>query len=158
MLSSGWIADLFTKDELDGILGKIRNEAKSAGYLDTPDQLFEFYLNKVRMNLHVGLCFSPVGEAFRIRARKFPGIINCTSIDWFHEWPREALIDVSARFLSEIEFPEEENAENIGLYMADVHQSIEAANTDFLAQERRHNYTTPTSFLELIKFYKNLLD
>ena len=37
ILSSGWIPELFVKDELDGILGKIRAEAKSAGYLDTPD-------------------------------------------------------------------------------------------------------------------------
>lgn len=37
ILSSGWIPELFAKDELDGILGKIRAEAKNAGYLDTPD-------------------------------------------------------------------------------------------------------------------------
>ena len=41
--------------------------------------------------------------------------------------------------------------------MAHVHTSIEAANKEFLAKERRHNYTTPTSFLELINFYKNFL-
>lgn len=158
MLASGWIPELFAKDEMDGILGKVRNEAKSAGFQDTPDQLFEFFLNKVKMNLHVGLCFSPVGEAFRIRARKFPGIINCTSIDWFHEWPRDALIDVANRFLSEIEFESDEIREQISYYMAEVHQSIERANEDFLTMERRYNYTTPTSYLELINFYKSLLD
>lgn len=41
--------------------------------------------------------------------------------------------------------------------MAHVHTSIEQANKEFLAKERRHNYTTPTSFLELINFYKNFL-
>jgi len=41
--------------------------------------------------------------------------------------------------------------------MAQVHISIEDANQDFLLQERRYNYTTPTSFLELINFYKLLL-
>ena len=41
--------------------------------------------------------------------------------------------------------------------MAFVHLSISAANNAFLAQCRRYNYTTPTSFLELISFYKNLL-
>jgi len=41
--------------------------------------------------------------------------------------------------------------------MAEVHISIAVANSDFLAQERRYNYTTPTSFLELIKFYIMLL-
>jgi dynein heavy chain len=88
----------------------------------------------------------------------FPGIINCTSMDWFHEWPREALIDVANRFLAEIEFPEEEIRVNIALHMAHVHLSIGEANQEFLMAERRHNYTTPTSFLELINFYKMLVD
>lgn len=49
------------------------------------------------------LCFSPVGSTLRVRGRKFPAIVNCTCIDWFHEWPEEALISVSSRFLSEID-------------------------------------------------------
>jgi len=158
ILSSGWIPELFVKDELDGVLGKVRSEAKNAGYMDTPDQLFEFFLDKVRKNLHMALCFSPVGDAFRFRARKFPGIINCTSMDWFHPWPKNALIDVAQRFLAEVELPTDELRESIGIHMAEVHLSIDAANSDFLTMERRYNYTTPTSFLELISFYKSLLD
>ena len=42
--------------------------------------------------------------------------------------------------------------------MAEVHLSIGDANQEFLRMERRYNYTTPTSFLELINFYKLLLD
>jgi len=41
--------------------------------------------------------------------------------------------------------------------MACVHLSIDDANNKFLKLERRHNYTTPKSFLELIDFYKALL-
>jgi len=41
--------------------------------------------------------------------------------------------------------------------MAQVHLSISEANEEFLRAERRYNYTTPTSFLELISFYKQLL-
>ena len=51
----------------------------------------------------VVLCFSPVGSTLRVRSRKFPAIVNCTCIDWFHEWPEEALISVSSRFLSDVE-------------------------------------------------------
>ena len=138
-------------------MGKVRNEAKSLGYLDTPEQLWEYYLDKVRRNLHVGLCFSPVGDAFRFRARQFPGLINCTSIDWFHEWPEDALIGVAGRFLAEIEFPSEELAASIAQHMANVHLSVGAKNLEFRERERRYNYTTPTSFLELINFYKGLL-
>ena len=41
--------------------------------------------------------------------------------------------------------------------MANVHLSIDDANKEFKERERRYNYTTPTSFLELINFYKSLL-
>jgi dynein heavy chain len=139
---------------LDGLLGKIRSEAKSAGVADTPDDLFNFFLDKVKKNLHLGLCFSPVGDAFRFRARMFPGIINCTSVDWFFEWPRPALINVAARFLADIDFPKDEIRDAIAQNMAEVHLTIGEANEEFLRAERRYNYTTPTSFLELINFYK----
>lgn len=52
-------------------------------------------------HLQVILCFSPVGSVLRVRARKFPAVVNCTAIDWFHEWPEDALVSVSARFLQE---------------------------------------------------------
>ena len=80
------------------------------------------------MNLHVLLCFSPVGDSFRIRARKFPGLISCTSIDWFHSWPRDALFDVAQRFLAEVELESEEMKLAIANNMADVHSSIDQAN------------------------------
>lgn len=49
------------------------------------------------------LCFSPVGSILRVRARKFPAVVNCTAINWFHEWPEDALVSVSARFLKDTE-------------------------------------------------------
>jgi dynein heavy chain len=157
LLSSGYIPELFPQDELDGLIGKIRAEAKQAGVNDVPDEMFEFFKDKVRKNLHLCLCFSPVGDQFRIRARMFPGVINCTSIDWFFEWPRNALVDVATRKLIDVEFPTDEIREAVAANMAETHISIGSANKDFLAQERRYNYTTPTSFLELIKFYDMLL-
>jgi hypothetical protein len=51
----------------------------------------------------VVLCFSPVGSTLRVRSRKFPAVTNCTSIDWFYEWPQEALVSVSRRFLEDNE-------------------------------------------------------
>ena len=51
------------------------------------------------------LCFSPVGDNFRVKSRKFPGLIASTNIDFFHAWPKDALIDVANRFISEIEMP-----------------------------------------------------
>lgn len=50
--------------------------------LDTWDNLYSFFLNRVRDNLHVVLCFSPVGDKFSRRAQQFPGLINGCTIDW----------------------------------------------------------------------------
>jgi len=40
------------------------------------------------------IAMSPMGEIFRSRIRKFPSLVNCCTIDWFSEWPEEALIRV----------------------------------------------------------------
>ena len=37
-------------------------------------------LLKVRKYLHVCLCFSPVGDTFRVRARQFPALVSCCQI------------------------------------------------------------------------------
>lgn len=50
------------------------------------------------------LCFSPVGSTLRVRSRKFPAIVNCTQIDWFHEWPQEALESVAFKFLVSVDY------------------------------------------------------
>lgn len=86
-------AGLFPKDELDMIINDMRPIMKLAapGVTDTWDNLYAFFLNRVRDNLHVMLCFSPVGNKFSRRAMQFPGLINGCTIDWFLPWPEEAL-------------------------------------------------------------------
>lgn len=158
LLSSGRIPDLFTKEDYDGIFASLRSAAKAEGVPDNRDSMMSFFINRVRGNLHMILCFSPVGDTFRQRARKFPGIINCTSIDWFHEWPKEALVSVAQRFLENVETGGRADVrENIAYHIAEVHSSVGVASKEYLKKEKRYNYTTPKSFLELISFYKSLL-
>ena len=45
---------------------------------------------------------SPVGEPFRNRIRMYPALVNCTTIDMFHEWNQEALLEVGERYLSNV--------------------------------------------------------
>jgi dynein heavy chain len=103
MLSSGNIPDLFAREEYDDIFNQVRNVAKYQGYADDRDSLFQFFLDMVRRNLHLILCHSPVGSAFRIRGRKFPALISCMCLDVFQPWPLDALEGVAARFLQSLE-------------------------------------------------------
>lgn len=158
LLASGEVPDLFSEEEVETIVSGIRNEVRGLGLDDSKDGCWKFFLERVRLQLKVILCFSPVGSTLRIRARKFPAIVNCTAIDWFHEWPQEALQSVSRRFIEDTEGIEPNVKESISQFMAYVHTSVNEMSTKYYQNEKRYNYTTPKSFLEQITLYKNLLD
>ena len=158
MLSTGWIPGLFPKEEIDNILGSIQSAAKQHGIADDPTARMNFFIQRVKKNLHLSLCFSPVGNVFRIRARRFPALVNCTVIDQFHPWPREALYSVAGRFLEELEVEDAEVLPKLAAHMAHCHLSVAKISDKYKEEKRRYNYVTPKSFLELIAFYKTLLD
>lgn len=154
-LSSGIIPDLFPADELINLCGSLRSEARQAGIVDTQTNLFNFFIDRVRRNLKVILCFSPVGNTLRKRCRMFPGIVNCTSIDWFHDWPKDALVSVSMRFLEDMEIDDNIKG-SISQFMAHVQKEVNIVSADYATNDKRYNYSTPKSFLEQIKLYSAL--
>ena len=156
LLASGDIPDLFTDDEVENIVTMVRNEVKSAGIPDSRENCWKFFIDRVRKQLKVVLCFSPVGSTLRVRGRKFPAIINCTSINWFHDWPQEALMSVSKKFLEHEANLSGDIIPSIGDFMSFVHNSATEISKTFLANDKRYNYTTPKSFLELISLYVKL--
>jgi dynein heavy chain len=105
LLNTGEIPNIFPADEKADACEDVRGPAKEQERcLDgTPAQLFAFFLERVRAGLHLVLAFSPIGAALRNRVRDFPAIVNCTTIDWFSEWPPDALESVAQKFLGEVE-------------------------------------------------------
>lgn len=108
MLNSGEVPNIFPNDEKVAICEAARPFAraiygKAAGDMNQND-LYAFFLSRVRQNLHIVLAFSPIGEAFRDRLRKFPSLINCCAIDWFTAWPQDALVAVAKKFLADVKF------------------------------------------------------
>ncbi|XP_067572638.1 dynein axonemal heavy chain 9 [Pseudorca crassidens] len=157
LLASGEIPDLYSDDEVENIISNVRNEVKTQGLVDNRENCWKFFIERVRRQLKVTLCFSPVGTKLRVRSRKFPAIVNCTAIDWFHEWPQQALESVSFRFLQNTEDIEPTVKPSISKFMAFVHTSVNHTSQSYLSNEQRYNYTTPKSFLEFIRLYQSLL-
>ncbi|XP_020637559.3 dynein axonemal heavy chain 11 isoform X1 [Pogona vitticeps] len=158
LLASGEVPDLFTDEDMDDIIAGIKSEIRGLGLIDTRENCWSFFIDRVRLQLKIILCFSPVGSTLRVRARKFPAIVNCTAIDWFHEWPQEALQSVSRRFIEGTSGIKPQFYESICHFMAYAHTSVNEMSAKFQQNEKRYNYTTPKSFLEQIMLYKNLLE
>jgi len=79
--------------------GKLANAAGAI----TPNEVFSWYINNCRKNLHIVLAMSPIGGAFRNRLRNFPSLVNCCTLDWFMEWPPQALSAVANQFLKAVD-------------------------------------------------------
>ncbi|CAK76073.1 unnamed protein product (macronuclear) [Paramecium tetraurelia] len=84
LLTSGEVAELYNSDEKEDLINQIRPKVKADGRSDTRDSCWGWLIDRVRQNLHMTLCFSPVGESLRKRASQFSALINSTVIDWFH--------------------------------------------------------------------------
>ncbi|CAJ1340379.1 unnamed protein product [Effrenium voratum] len=141
-----------------------------------------FFVEQCMKNMHIVLAFSPIGENFRRRVRMFPSLVNCCTIDWFHEWPEAALQSVAHHFLGKIGMPDqvltgaelsrEAHAKpeapklhcrmNPGPGVVNICVAMQKSEGVFELAERfqkevqRYYYArvTPTSYLELINAFK----
>jgi len=154
---NGWIPELFPRDEIETILDGLKGELRANGLSNTHQEKMALLIRRIKQNLHVVLCFSPAGETLRLRARRFPGLINCSTIDWFHPWPEEALVGVALNSIKDVEFANQETRENIAYHMATVHQEVIKSSCRFEKIVHRFNHVTPRSFLEFIALYRKLL-
>ncbi|KAK3092231.1 hypothetical protein FSP39_000084 [Pinctada imbricata] len=163
ILNSGEVPDLFDKDELDSIRMDLKQAAADADIPDTEEFTNQFFIHRVRQNLHVVLTMSPAGGKFRQRCRMNPALINCCTIDWYDEWEEEAMLSVASVFFSSAEFIADEGVDieelkkKVGVMCVSIHKSIAKISIKFWEEMRRHYYSTPSSYMELIRLYAKML-
>lgn len=153
LLAAGEIPDLFPTEDEDTIINMLMAVANTK---ERP-LIWAFFLAELRKRLHLVLCFSPVGDDFRSRARKFPALVNCTVIDWFQPWPQDALLSVGKEKLKDTQLGTATQREGIENFMPFSFSSVNLVAEKFLKIERRHVYTTPKSYLELLQLFKKIL-
>ena len=159
ILSSGEVSGLFARDEMDEILQELIVPMKKDFPRKPPtnENLYEYYLNRCRLNLHVVLCFSPVGEKFRSRSLKFPGLISGCTMNWFQRWPKDALIAVSNHFLASYDITCTPAVKQSVVSTMGVFQDMVAEYCiDYFQRYRRQTYVTPKSYLSFIAGYKTI--
>jgi len=159
-LNTGEVPNLFARDEYDAIIGEVSVPymALFKGSEPTKEDLWAFFIDRVRANLHLVLCFSPVGVKFRNRAMAFPGLINNCTIDWFLPWPEAALGEVAARMVlnnKDLQCSEPVKHKLIS-QMASTHRQVSLSTNEYFEQFRRIAYVTPKSYLSFMEAYADV--
>uniref|UniRef100_A0A2K5XKM5 Dynein axonemal heavy chain 2 n=1 Tax=Mandrillus leucophaeus TaxID=9568 RepID=A0A2K5XKM5_MANLE len=158
ILSSGEVPNLYKPDEFEEIQSHIIDQARAEQVPESSDSLFAYLIERVRNNLHIVLCLSPVGDPFRNWIRQYPALVNCTTINWFSEWPQEALLEVAEKYLVGVDLGTQENIHRkVAQIFVTMHWSVAQYSQKMLLELRRYNYVTPTNYLELVSGYKKLL-
>ncbi|XP_036012664.1 dynein axonemal heavy chain 2 isoform X5 [Mus musculus] len=158
ILSSGEVPNLYKSDEFEEIQNHIIDQARAEQIPESSDSLFAYLIERVRNNLHIVLCLSPVGDPFRNWIRQYPALVNCTTINWFSEWPREALLEVAEKYIIGVDLGTQENIHRkVAQIFVTMHWSVAQYSQKMLLELRRYNYVTPTNYLELVSGYKKLL-
>lgn len=91
ILNSADVTNLYNEKDFEDITTVCKSECTKKGLIPTKQNVFNQYLVRVRKNIHIILAMSPIGEAFSTRLRMFPSLVNCSTIDFFTEWPDQAL-------------------------------------------------------------------
>ncbi|CAG7835361.1 unnamed protein product [Allacma fusca] len=159
VLSSGLICNLFNRDEYSEIIAELTPIMKreNSRKVPTPENVFNFFIQRMKQYLHVILCFSPVGEKFRSRALKFPGLISGCTVNWFFPWPKDALISVAEHFLQD--YPMEcadEAKKNVIFVLGSVQDSVASICVEYFQRLRRSAHVTPKSYLNFLASYKSI--
>lgn len=159
VLNIGEVPGMMRLEEMEVILRYCREGCLNAGLPDTRTSIYQYFVARSRERMHVVLCMSPMSTSFRERLRTFPSLVSCTTIDWFTEWPNEALVAVAVSVLqkSQNNTEDQENNEVVSRLMVHIHSSVKFASEELYYQQHRRNHTTPTSYLAALELYQVML-
>lgn len=183
LLAAGEVPGLFEQDEMNQLL----NECRTVFANEDESELFIRFTRQVQRNLHIIFTMNPSNPDFYNRQATSPALFNRCVIDWFGDWPQEALIRVATEFLSGYQLspdsylpevcnekcgsteirgvePEGGSSDN-SLYhsmlsrsLVECHSYVDELNDWLGRQGKRKNFIGPRDFLDLLRHLMTLME
>lgn len=157
ILNGGDVPNLYKTEDMEPIQKVGKDTCVEKGIAVTILNMFMAYLSRIVGNIHMIIAMSPLGEVFRARLRNFPSLVTCCTLDWFSEWPEEALLGVGKGQIMQKDIDLGDDLDNCVEVFKVIHQSVEAMSVRFKDELARINWVTPTSFLEQLNMYVQIL-
>ena len=155
ILATGYYHDIFSPEEISGINESMKMNRKY--YSMTNAERWEVFLSNIRRNLHIVICMYPQGDTLRTRIREFPALVNCCTIDWFFDWPRDALEAVARYFFSSESIISDKGKRPSAIKICvNFHESVKILAEKYFAEYKRMYFVTPAHYIQLLKTMKKL--
>ncbi|XP_057306686.1 dynein axonemal heavy chain 6-like [Hydractinia symbiolongicarpus] len=149
------LSQFFDDDHKENIVAEINLDAHAHSVGNTGDAVFEFFLSRVKQNLHVVYSTSPSGSLFHKRCQLYPSLIKNCTIDWYEKWPTEALYAVAKTYLTNM-------PTGVCRLVSDVlvfaHVTTDKMCEKFQLEANRFYHVTPKTFLNFIQLFKNVYE
>ena len=109
ILNDGQSTNILSKEEKSEIEEEMRKlTANDSQYRNCSAlKLFALFKERCSANLNIILSLSPIGGTLRTRMRMYPSICSCTTINWFMEWPKDAIHSIAERVMNDVQLDEE---------------------------------------------------
>ncbi|XP_008181522.3 dynein heavy chain 2, axonemal [Acyrthosiphon pisum] len=175
ILSTGEVTRLFEENEFKEIKNALSDNIKNGDKMESSEAVNSIFIDQVKNNLHFILSFSPIEKSFRVRLRQYPALLNCTTIDWFLDWPKEALLEVASTSLDDLDilatitgeqraYGEENEGttqdklkSSLASIFSSIHNSVIEYSNRNKVELNRTNNITPAVYIEMIFRYKIIL-
>lgn len=166
LLASGEVPGLFEGDEYISLISEAKQCYGADTGMDEAD-LFVRFTKQVQRNLHIVFTMNPANPDFANRQATSPALFNRCVIDWFGDWPHDALIQVATEFTQPLELsPEgfqlsggdEERRTSLASTVVAIHESVAELNERLMKSGKKYNYLTPRDFLDFIRHFIRLIE
>ena len=88
LLSAGEVPGLYTPEELEPLLGPLRDQASQDGFRGT---LVAYFASRVRRNLHIVLIMDSLSNDFTANCESNPAFYKNCAFQWMQGWSKESM-------------------------------------------------------------------
>lgn len=176
LLANAEVPGLFEGDEHAALMTACKEGSQRDGLmLDSHEELYKWFTGQVAKNLHVVFTMNPPENGLASRAATSPALFNRCVLDWFGDWPDQALYQVGMEFTQtlDLDLPSYNPPLNFPIAyrqlamppvhrtavinaLVFVHQSLHEINRRLSRRQGRYNYVTPRHYLDFLHQYVKL--
>ena len=153
ILNTGEVNNLYRSEETEVIFKDITPTLLSMKRAETRENKRSLFVERVRDNFHVVLSTSPVGDKLRLNCRKYPSLLNSSSVIFFYPWPEHAYESVCSKLISELDSLDKTAQKRLSRMFPRVHISFGKATVAYEEETRKKFYVTPKIYIDAIKYF-----